>query len=165
MELLWAQLFNVMDRLTRQGQGLIELAHKLRDSLLKDDVRQIGAWVLEQEQEMQGFQDLEREREALVHALGQGLGLEAGQVDANALLSRVPPAQNPEYRERRNALRRVVDTLKQEQAVNQRLLRRSQEFVHWLVQYLVTPEGAAPMYDHQGASQQRSYYHFVNQSL
>lgn len=165
MELLWAQLLNVMDRLTRHGQGLIELAHKLRESVLKEDVRQIGAWVLEQEQEMQGFQDLEREREALVHALGQGLGLDAEQVNAGTLLARVPPAQNSEYRERLGALRRVVDTLKQEQAVNQRLLRRSQEFVHWLVQYLVTPEGAAPMYDHQGSSQQRSFYHFVNQSL
>ncbi|MEW6517292.1 MAG: flagellar export chaperone FlgN [candidate division FCPU426 bacterium] len=165
MELLWAQLLNVMAGLERQAKDLTALACSLRESLLKEEVRKIGEWVLEQEQEMQRFHDLEREREALVHALGQGLGLDPEYVTATVLLDHVPPAQRAEYRARLETLKRAVETLKQEQAVNQKLLRRSQEFVHWLVQYLITPEGAAPMYDRQGASQQRSYYHFVNQAL
>lgn len=165
MELVWIQLLNVLSRLVTQSQALTVLAKRLREAILHEQVREIGELVMEQEEEMQIFQDLEREREALLHAIGQGLDQEPNVLIAARLLQHVPLNLKPDYEQKLAQLRRSMHEVKQEQEVNQRLLRRSQQFMHWLVQYLVTPEGATPVYDASGANAQRSYYHIVNQAL
>jgi hypothetical protein len=163
MELLWTRLLHVLADMTRRCAHLAELARQQRQALTAERVREIGESVIEQERELEVFQGLEGERAALVESLGERLGVPPEGMTGNRFLSLVPPAWSAEYRERLAGLRAGVDEVKREHAVNRKLLQSSQEFVRWLVTYLVTPEGATPLYDDGGLAVQRSYYHFVNQ--
>lgn len=165
MELIWKRLLGVMTAMAEHCQTLANLARDQRDALVREQIRRVGETVLAQEQEMQVFQELEAERSALVAELGRQLGIPAGQLTATRLLERVPDAWRASYREQVERLRRLVEEVKTEHELNSRLLKRSQEFVRWLLSYLVTPEGAAPVYDAVGSQVQKSYYHFVNQML
>lgn len=165
MELVWKRLLAVLADMIEHSRSLAELARRQREAVVREQVRQVGETVLAQEQAMQAFQDLEGERSALVAELGGQLGLVPEQLTAKRLLELVPPAWSNDYRSRVEQLRRQMEEVKAEHEVNRRLLRRSQDFVRWLMNYLVTPEGAAPVYDKLGSQVQRSYYHFVNHML
>lgn len=165
MELVWKQLLRVMTDMTGRCGRLADLARRQREALVAEQVREVGETVIQQEQELAAFQGLEQERAALVQALGDQLHVPAESLTSNQLLALVPPAWSAAYREQVATLRARVDEVKQEHAVNRKLLQRSQEFVRWLLNYLVTPDGAAPVYDEVGSQVQRSYYHFVNQML
>jgi hypothetical protein len=165
MELIWKRLLTVMETMTNRCGDLADLARRQREAVVREQVREVGETVLAQEQALQAFQDLENERAALAQELGSQLGLPPDPLTSSDLLQRVPPAWSETYRAQVEKLRRAVEEVKAEHETNRRLLRRSQEFVRWLLSFLVTPQGAATVYDELGAQVQRSYYHFVNQML
>jgi hypothetical protein len=165
MELIWKRLLGIMGTMIERCGVLAELARRQREAVIREQVRQVGEIVLAQEAELQTFQELEEERSALVAELGRQLGLAPALMTASRLLAVVPAAWSNEYRAQVERLRRLMEEVKTEHEVNRKLLRRSQEFVRWLLSFLVTPDGAAPVYDELGAQVQRSYYHFVNQML
>jgi len=165
MELIWKQLLTVMETMCQRSRGLAELARRQREAVAHEQIREVGEIVIAQERELQAFQELEQEREALVRAVCEDLKLAPEKLDAARLLELVPAAWSNTYRQQVEQLRRAVDEVKREHEVNRRMLQRSQEFVTWLLNYLVTPEGSTPVYDAAGVQVQRSYYHFVNQML
>ncbi len=59
MELTWQQLMHVMEKITDQAQNLIRLAKQLQTAINQEKVDIIGRLVIEQEQGMKIFEDLE----------------------------------------------------------------------------------------------------------
>lgn len=165
MELVWKQLLNIMAGMTKQSQGLIELAERQREAVVREDVRAVGECVIEQEHAMADFQGLEQERQALLADLACQLELPPTELNSRRLLTLVPPAWSNAYRAQMQVLRESMERVKHEHEVNRKLINHSRQFVGWLIQFLVTPEGSAPVYDARGAKAQKSYYHVVNQAL
>jgi flagellar biosynthesis/type III secretory pathway chaperone len=165
MELSWKQLMNVMDKLTAKVHRLITIAKDLHQAIIAEKVETIGRVVIDQEQEMKAFEDLEQERLALVSSLGTQFRLAPQQLTAAALQAHVPPAWSNDYRFQVVRLKQGMDELKQANQINQRLLQQSREFMSWLINYLVTPSGASALYDNAGISVQNSCYHVVNQNM
>lgn len=162
MELAWRQLMAVIQKLSDCSERLIRLARQIREAAIHEQVRTVGELVIVQEQELKVFNELEQERAALVRSLERDTGQ---PLDSQKLLSLVPPAWSNDYRFHIEQLKQRMGDLKRENEVNGKLLRQSQQFIAWLVNCLVTPQGAGAVYDAAGSSQQKSYYHFVNQSL
>ncbi|MCD4813454.1 flagellar protein FlgN [bacterium] len=165
MELVWRQLLNIIDRLSQQCDRVTQVSLRMREAIIANRVTEVGEIVIEQEQEMQAFQDLEKEREALLQSLQIEFNLDEKEISSERLLAFVPPQWSNDYREKINTLRIKMETVKQEQNGNRKLLQRSQHFMDWLVKYLVTPEGSAPIYDAGGEQDQKSYYHIINQNM
>lgn len=165
MELVWKQLQHIMEIMTERCHGMLALAQRQREAVIQENIQGVGEIVIEQEQLMSEFRNLEQERLALVKELGAQLGLNDPALTAAALLPHVPPAWQPAYRLHFDLLKKGMADVKREHEVNQKLLAHSQHFINWVLQYLVTPEGAGALYSPQGEKVQRSYYHVVNQSL
>jgi hypothetical protein len=165
MELVWKQLLNTMAGMTKHSQGLIDLALRQREAVVREDVQTVGQCVIEQEHAMADFQALEQERQALLADLARQLQVPEPELNSRRLLSLVPPDWSNAYRAQMQALRESMERVKREHEINRKLINHSREFVGWLIQFLVTPEGSAPVYDAMGAKAQKSYYHVVNQAL
>ncbi len=165
MELSWKRLMKVMDELGAKVQRLIAISQDLHQAIIAEKVDIIGQVVIDQEKEMKAFEDLERERLALVNSLGAQFRLAPSQVTAAALQAHIPPAWSNDYRLQVMRLKQGMDELKQANLVNQRLLQQSREFMSWLINYLVTPSGASALYNDSGISIQNSCYHVVNQNM
>ncbi len=165
MELVWKQLLNTMTAMTEHCGRMIALAQAQRAAVTKEEIKKIGEIVIEQEQAMIEFQGMEQERQSMVLELSQQLGIPEAELTSARLLKLVPAAWTQLYREQIQALQQGMLQVKKEHETNRKLIQHSQQFVSWLIQYLVTPEGAAPVYDAQGGRMQKSYYHVVNQAL
>jgi hypothetical protein len=164
MELVWKQLLSTLETMAARGQGMLALAQRQREAVVQENIQGVGEVVIEQEYALTEFRNLEQERLALVSDLGVQLGL-VPQPTAAALLPHVPPAWSNAYRFQVDLLKKTMDEVKQAHAVNRKLLAHSQQFIGWVLQFLVTPEGAGALYSDQGEKVQRSYYHVVNQAL
>jgi hypothetical protein len=165
MELVWKHLLHVIQEISGNCEGLISLAQRLREAVVHKKVQTVGELVIEQEKELKVFQSLEREREELMKTLQRDLNLSGGDIDAAQLLSVVPAQWSNDYRFHIEQLRQRMTTVKNENEINRKLLNQSQQFIAWLVNYLVTPENAGPVYNAAGSSQQKSFYHFINQNM
>jgi hypothetical protein len=165
MELVWKQLLNTMEAMTERCQAMLVLAQRQREAVVQENIGSVGEIVIEQEYAQTDFQNLEQERLALVKDLSAQLGLGDKPVTATSLLSYVPPTWSNAYRLQVEMLKKAMAEVKQEHEVNRKLIRHSQQFVSWVLQFLVTPEGASALYSDMGEKVQRSYYHVVNQAL
>lgn len=163
MELILQQLLQVIERMTGQSKRLVDLARRQRQAVIDEKIREVGEIVIEQEGEMEAFKQLDREREALVRELCSQLVIPEEEITASRLLQHLPPHWSNHYRFQVEQLRRQVAEVKQEHEVNRQLLQRSQQFVGWLLNYIVTPEGAGTVYNRQGEREQPAYYHILNQ--
>jgi hypothetical protein len=165
MELVWKQLLNTMEAMTKHCVLIIDLAQKQRTAVTKEEIQKIGEIVIEQERAMVEFQNWEQERQALIRDISRQLEIPESELTSARLLQVVPAAWTNAYRAQIQGLQQSMLRVKQEHEAIRKLISHSQQFVSWLIQYLVTPEGAAPMYDAQGGRTQKSYYHVVNQAL
>jgi flagellar biosynthesis/type III secretory pathway chaperone len=165
MELTWKQLLLVMDKITNQAYRLIDIANQLNQAIIQEKIESIGQLVIEQESEMKTFEEHEQERLALVQTIGDYLKISKDRINAAALQPYMPPAWNNDYRLQVTKLKKAMEELKQANLVNQKLLKQTRQFMSWLINYLVTPVGAAALYDDAGVSVQNSSYHVVNQNM
>lgn len=165
MELTWKQLMQVMGKIADQAYQLIETAQKLKEAINQEKVELIGRIVIEQEHQMKTFTALEQERLALVESIGKHFHLSKEGLNAAALQAYIPPAWSNDYRMQVKKLKQSMDSLKQVNKVNQKLLQQSRQFMSWLINYLVTPTGSTAMYNGSGISVQNSSYHVVNQNM
>lgn len=165
MELTWKQLMQVMEKMSKQTHQLITIAERLNQAIHHEQVELIGQLVIEQEQAMKVFDEYEQQRMALVRTIGEQCRIEQARINAAALLPHMPPEWSNDYRLHITKLKQGMEDLKKINTVNQKLLNQSRQFMSWLINYLVTPVGAAAMYDAAGISVQNSSYHVVNQTM
>jgi flagellar biosynthesis/type III secretory pathway chaperone len=165
MELVWKQMLFTLERMTAACSELAHLAEQQRQAIVAEEVEQLAQLVVRQEAVNQNLQHLEAEREALVHQLESALGLPGETLRAETLLEKVPAAWSNAYHHQINELRSAMLEIKKRHEVNRRLLEQSQQFLGWLVNFLITPGQAGNFYDAQGQNAQPSYYHIVNQQL
>jgi hypothetical protein len=165
MELVWKQLLQTMEKMTACCQAMVGMAKRQREAISRENIQSVGEIVIEQEYAQTDFQNLEQERLALVAELARQVGLEKKSPNALALLPYVPPVWSNNYRLQVELLKKSIAEVKQEHEINRKLLAHSQQFINWVLQYMVTPEGAGALYNPQGEKVQRSYYHAVNQAF
>jgi len=165
MELTWKRLLQILQTISEKCLKLIELARRQREAIMHEQIQVIGELVIEQEEEIKSFQALEQEREALVQGLWQEFNLVGKEQTISNLLPLVPPDWSNDYRMQVERLRRQFEEVRRENEINRRLLNQSQQFVAWLMSYLVTPEGAMPVYTNTGINHQQAYFHIVNQNM
>lgn len=163
MELVLQQLLGVIEHMTGQSKRLVDLARRQRQAVINEQVREVGEIVIEQEGEMETFRQLDRERESLMQELCGQLAIPEKEMTSSCLVQRLPAHWSNHYRFQIDKLRIQVEEVKKEHEINRRLLQRSQQFVSWLLNYIVTPECPGTVYDRQGEQVQPAYYHIINQ--
>ena len=141
---------SVMESLEREHEGLLALAERKKDVLIRNDLDALAAIGKEEVAFVHRIERLEAERLAAGRLLALRTGVQAEQLTPDNLL---PLAEGPEEAERLKGLtarlRDLLGRLKQTNDLNRKLIEQSLQFVQTTVEIL-TESPVVPTYGGSG---------------
>ncbi|QQE74116.1 flagellar protein FlgN [Brevibacillus composti] len=138
----WSNLYELLDNLIQLHKAMLTLAGQKRGVLIKGDVDQLMAITTQEKKLIKAVDASENARQALVTQLfaDQGIQRENGTLEDLIKLT-TSPEEKARLTAVREELKRIIGELRQENELNQQLLKQSLSFVTMTLDLITdTPE-------------------------
>lgn len=136
---------DVLAHLARQvdsARKLLGIVLAQNEAIRKQDVEALLARLADVQLEMRTREQLERERDALLHVVSSRLGVTPDDVDLEAVLSVLPPSEIDVARRASAELRGLLAEIKQVHTSNRVLIRQELSFLDHLMRVISgAPDG------------------------